>query len=80
MTSKELFEEYKEEHPIVYGWDCRRISYESWLEKQVISLRNNVLNNNTNYNLCGRFEPDNKTSNPIKCKCGREEWQHPKQK
>jgi hypothetical protein len=28
--------------------------------------------------LCGSFDPDNKTSSATKCKCGREKWEHPK--
>jgi len=28
--------------------------------------------------LCGFFEVDTKTSSATKCKCGGEEWEHPK--
>lgn len=30
--------------------------------------------------LCGGFNIDSKTSLATKCKCGREEWEHPNKK
>jgi len=42
MTGNELYEEYCNEYPLIMG--CREVSYESWLQRQVLELRENVVN------------------------------------
>ena len=82
MTGNELFEEYCNEYPMIMGY--REVSYESWLQRQVLELRENVVNKNCNIPrvsnlLCGLFEPKNDSSSATICKhCGREKWEHPK--
>ena len=44
MTGNELYEEYCNEYPLMMGY--REVSYESWLQRQVIELRENVVNKN----------------------------------
>lgn len=46
MTGNELYEEYCNEYPLIMGY--REVSYESWLQRQVIELRENVVNKNCN--------------------------------
>ena len=46
MTGNELYEEYCNEYPLMMGY--REVSYESWLQRQVIELRENVVNKNCN--------------------------------
>ena len=62
----------------------REVSYESWLQRQVLELRDNAVNKNCNIPrvsnlLCGLFEPKNDSSSATICKhCGREKWMHTK--
>ena len=49
MTGNELYEEYCNEYPLMMGY--REVSYESWLQRQVIELRENVVNKNCNIPL-----------------------------
>lgn len=44
MTGNELYIEYCNKYPLIQG--CREVSYESWLQQQVIELRNNIVNKN----------------------------------
>jgi hypothetical protein len=44
MTGNELYEEYCNEYPLIMGY--REVSYESWLQRQVLELRDNVVNKN----------------------------------
>jgi len=82
MTENELYAEYRNEYPLIQGY--REVSYESWLQRQVLELRENVVNKNCNIPrvrnlLCGFFEPKNDSSSSTICKyCGREKWMHPK--
>ena len=46
MTGNELYEEYCNEYPLIMGY--REVSYESWLQRQVLELRENVVNKNCN--------------------------------
>lgn len=46
MTGNELYEEYCNEYPLIMGY--REVSYESWLQRQVLELRKNVVNKNCN--------------------------------
>jgi hypothetical protein len=46
MTGNELYEEYCNEYPLIMGY--REVSYESWLQRQVLELRDNVVNKNCN--------------------------------
>ena len=46
MTGNELYEEYCNEYPLMMGY--REVSYESWLQRQVIELRENVVTKNCN--------------------------------
>ena len=82
MTGNELYEEYCNEYPLIMGY--REVSYESWLQRQVLELRDNAVNKNCNIPrvsnlLCGLFEPKNDSSSATICKhCGREKWMHTK--
>ena len=49
MTGNELYEEYCKEYPLMMGY--REVSYESWLQRQVLELRENVVNKNCNIPL-----------------------------
>ena len=42
MTGNELFEEYCNEYPLIQGY--REVSYESWLQQQVVEYRTQVVN------------------------------------
>lgn len=44
MTGNELFEEYCNEYPLIQGY--REVSYESWLQQQVVEYRTQVINKN----------------------------------
>jgi len=46
MTGNELYEEYCNEYPLIMGY--REVSYESWLQRQVLELRENAVNKNCN--------------------------------
>ena len=46
MTGNELYEEYCNEYPLTMGY--REVSYESWLQRQVLELRENAVNKNCN--------------------------------
>lgn len=46
MTGNELYEEYCNECPFIMGY--REFSYEDWLQRQVIELRENAVNKNCN--------------------------------
>ena len=46
MTGNELYEEYCNEYPLIMGY--REVSYESWLQRQVLELRDNAVNKNCN--------------------------------
>lgn len=46
MTGNELYEKYCNEYPLIMGY--REVSYESWLERQVLELRENIVNKNCN--------------------------------
>ena len=55
MTGNELYEEYCNEYPLIMGY--REVSYESWLQRQVLELRENVVNKNCNIpRVVGRSE------------------------
>ena len=61
MTGNELYEEYCNEYPLMMGY--REVSYESWLQRQVIELRENVVTKNCNIGSqlypVGQFETQN---------------------
>lgn len=44
MTKNELFAEYCNEYPLILGY--REVSYEDWLEQQVIENRTQVVDTN----------------------------------
>ena len=86
MTENELYEEYCNEYPLIMGY--REVSYESWLQRQVLELRENVVNKNCNiprvsnsvcphFNACqngGKNEYcDLQTFNEIDCFVGQTE-------
>ena len=54
------------------------VAIAKWIEAEFVYNPNKSIASNNVNGLCGSFEPDNKTSSASKCKCGREEWEHPK--
>lgn len=46
MTGNELYKEYCNEYPLIMGY--REVGYESWLQRQVLELREDVVNKNCN--------------------------------
>lgn len=63
-----------------WKFDSYQQPISSWHDKQdLLDEVNKVFDaQKNNTMLCGYYEPCNKTSSARKCKCGREEWEHPK--
>lgn len=57
MTGNDLYKEYCKEYPLTQGY--REVSYESWLQHQVVEYRSDVVDKNDSVVMPSRLTAEN---------------------